>query len=66
MVPYAVRQRVWSTYRAGQEVDKNPSPEWHEAAKAAIGSVAIREQRGISLNEEKALKKLHPAALERV
>ncbi len=42
-VPRPLRDAVWATYRPGQEVDKDPSPEWIEAADAAIDAVAERE-----------------------
>jgi len=45
MVPRELRDRVWATYRAGQEIDKSPSEEWHQAAGAAIAAVASRETR---------------------
>lgn len=45
MVPPALRDRVWATYRPGQEEDKRPSVAWMEAADAAIRSVAEREGR---------------------
>ena len=38
-VPELLRKRVWRTYRKGQEIDKNPSPAYLEAATAAIKSV---------------------------
>lgn len=34
MLPQALRHRIWATYRPGQEIDKRPSPEYVEAAKA--------------------------------
>lgn len=43
MVPKPLRDAVWATYRPGQEIDKQPSAEWHEAADAAIRAVAERE-----------------------
>lgn len=45
MVPKALRDRVWATYRKGQEIDKLPSYEYLDAANAAVRSVA--EQEGI-------------------
>lgn len=33
-LPANLRARIWATYRAGQEIDKRPSPEYMEAAKA--------------------------------
>lgn len=45
MVPPALRADVWHFYRRGQERDKNPSPEWLLAARAAIDAVAEKEAR---------------------
>lgn len=42
-VPAILRARVWATYREGQCHDKQPSPEWHAAADAAIAAVAEKE-----------------------
>ena len=54
-VPLKVQREVWQTYRPGQCDDKRPSAEWHDAASAAIGYVAIRERRGILKSEARAL-----------
>jgi hypothetical protein len=35
-LPRAIRREVWRTYRKGQEVDKNPSPEYLAAARMAL------------------------------
>ena len=40
-VPKALRDAVWSAYVPGQEVSKDPTSEWHEAADAAIASVGV-------------------------
>jgi hypothetical protein len=42
-VPKVLRHRIYDTYRAGQCDDKLPSLEWHQAADAAIGYVALME-----------------------
>lgn len=34
-LPLKIRTRIWRTYRPGQEVDMQPSPEYIEAAEAA-------------------------------
>lgn len=34
-LPQHIRARIWATYRAGQEIDKNPSREYVLAAHAA-------------------------------
>lgn len=57
MVPPKLQRAVWSTYRPGQCDDKRPSREWHDAASAAIGYVALREGRKaqVTRGEVKAL-----------
>ena len=45
MVPHHLQQRVWATYVRGQEVRKDPTPEYLAAARAAINAVAAREIR---------------------
>lgn len=32
-LPKELRDRIWETYRPGQEIDKNPSVEYIEAAR---------------------------------
>lgn len=49
MVPKPLRKEVWRTYRKGQEITKDPSPEYLAAAKAAIRAVAEKEGRRGSL-----------------
>lgn len=44
-VPKPLRDRVWATYRRGQEIRKDPSKEYLDAADAAIEAVAQRERR---------------------
>lgn len=34
-LPKEIRDRIWRTYRPGQEIDKAPSDEYVQAAKAA-------------------------------
>jgi hypothetical protein len=43
MVPKPLKDRVWATYRPGQEVTKDPSREYVAAAMAAVNAVADRE-----------------------
>lgn len=43
MVPKQIRDRVWATYRPGQEDDWKPTRAYLEAAKAAVVAVAERE-----------------------
>lgn len=45
MVPRALQRAVWATYRPGQENTKDPTPEYLDAAQAAIDAVARREGR---------------------
>lgn len=56
MVPKRIRDAVWATYRPGQCDDMSPSREWHVAADAAIGFVAMKEKQPTSPNERKALE----------
>lgn len=44
-VPKPLRKEVWRLYRRGQEVTKDPSPEYLAAAHAAIAAVAAKEGR---------------------
>lgn len=53
MVPATIQREVWKHYREGQCVDKRPSAEWHRAADAAIGAVALLE--GKTLTRAQAL-----------
>ena len=34
-LPKAIRDRIWQTYRPGQEDDKNPSPDYWEVVTDA-------------------------------
>lgn len=43
MVPTGLRAEVWRTYRAGQEITKDPSAEYLRAMRDAIEAVAKRE-----------------------
>lgn len=40
-LPKQIRNRIWATYRPGQEIDKNPSSAYVEAAQDAL--IWIRE-----------------------
>jgi len=44
MVPIALREAVWASYRPGQEIDKRPTAEYLDAADAAIAAVAGSER----------------------
>lgn len=43
MVPKAIRDRIWATYRVGQCDDKRPSRTYCEAARDAVIAVAKTE-----------------------
>lgn len=45
MVPKPIRDWIWAAYRPGQEVTKDPSDEYMEAYRAAVGAVADAEGR---------------------
>ena len=45
LVPFPLKKRVWQHYRRDQEVTKNPSKDYLNAAKAAIVAVAHLEGR---------------------
>ena len=45
MVPKELRDRIWATYRPGQEEDWEPSREYLLAAKEAVVAVANKEGR---------------------
>lgn len=62
-VPVRIQRAVYRHYRPGQCDDKRPSKDWHEAADAAIGAVALKEGCPIGqlrLCEVAALRKLAP------
>lgn len=42
-LPRPMRDRIWATYRPGQERDKRPSHEYLDAADAAIDFIAQKE-----------------------
>jgi hypothetical protein len=43
MVPLELQRRVWATYVSGQEIRKDPSPEYLAAQEAAVQAVARKE-----------------------
>ena len=43
MVPSGLKDKVWQTYRPGQEIDKQPSQEYLAVMKQAIAAVAHKE-----------------------
>lgn len=44
-LPKSYRDAIWATYRPGQEVTKDPSPEYLEAARAAVRYLERIEDR---------------------
>lgn len=44
-VPRPLQQRIWETYRKGQEEDKMPSADYCRAAREAVVWVAQLERR---------------------
>ena len=44
MVPADLRKAVWREYRPGQEVDKEPTAEYLEAAQKAVVAVQATEE----------------------
>lgn len=42
-VPRKLRQRVWGSYRPGQEIDHNPSGDYVRAVRLAVLTVAEKE-----------------------
>lgn len=45
-LPKPIRDRIWATYRPGQEVTKDPSPAYLEAAMAARAWILAQQQGG--------------------
>jgi hypothetical protein len=45
MLPKALRDRIWATYRTGQEVTKTPSAEYVQAAKDVQEWIAQHQRR---------------------
>lgn len=60
-VPAYIRSQVWSTYRAGQCDDRNPSGSWMIAATRAIMAVAVKE--GVLTHEQAVAKIAHEIEL---
>jgi hypothetical protein len=44
-LPKPIRREIWHHYRAGQEVRKNPSPEYIAAARAALNWIAENQDQ---------------------
>lgn len=51
MVPKAIRDRIWTLYRPGQEQTKNPSLEYMVVFYQAVGAVARREGKTLAAAE---------------
>ncbi len=45
MVPKPLQARVWAAYVPGQEIRKDPTPEYMDAQQAAVAAVAGIEHR---------------------
>jgi hypothetical protein len=45
MVPVRLRSLIWATYVPGQEIRKDPTPEYLDVAMEAIAAVAAKEGR---------------------
>jgi hypothetical protein len=45
MVPKPLRDAVWATYVPGQEIRKDPTPEYLDITREAIDAVADKEAR---------------------
>ena len=45
MVPKALQNAVWRYYVPGQEIRKDPTPEYLEVMQEAINAVAVREKQ---------------------
>lgn len=43
LVPKPLRDGIWATYRPGQEITKDPTPEYLDVARRAIDAVRARE-----------------------
>jgi len=43
MVPKAVQDLIWKHYRAGQEIDKQPTVEYIATAFVSVSCVALKE-----------------------
>ncbi len=46
MLPLRLRNRIWATYRAGQEIDKRPSEDYIDAAVAVQEWIASQSTSG--------------------
>lgn len=44
-VPTKLKKQIYKTYRAGQEIDKQPSVEYLQAAREAIKAVQIKSKQ---------------------
>jgi hypothetical protein len=47
MLPPPLREAIKTNYRAGQEHDTTPSPEYLAIAQAAVDAVAHKESRAV-------------------
>lgn len=64
LVPAVIQAAVYRHYRVGQCDDMNPSKNWHQAADAAIGAVALLEGKPVRASHMKALLSVPKAKLD--
>ena len=57
LVPKLLQRDVWNTYENGQEIKKNPSREWMQAADTAINYVAELERKKEKVMEKESILK---------
>lgn len=65
MVPRGLQRGVWAHYRKGQEIDKQPTLAWMQAARAAIVAVARKEGRRVAEEFEAEFQQLAPSDIGR-
>lgn len=62
MVPKRLRDRIWATYRRGQEDDKRPSIAYLHAAREAVIAVAKKEGKTPDTSVYDVFLRLHELA----
>jgi hypothetical protein len=55
MLPKRLRDRIWATYRPGQERDKRPSPEYMEAFAESTAFIRAHEAHRAAVNAEREM-----------
>jgi hypothetical protein len=51
MLPKRLRDAIWATYRRGQEITKDPSPAYLEAARAAADYLRVKLAAPVSQSQ---------------